>query len=297
MSQHDQSLQSGIPAHVVDPESVAEMTRLLNKARLQTRHMGGLLPEQPDATLFHDVLDIGCGPGGWAVDMAETYPEMTVVGVDISAVCISYANAVVSELALPNATFHIMDALQPLTFPDESFDLVNARFVAEFIPKPAWPGFIRECRRLLRPGGVLRLTDYEMGFSNAPAHEHLCALYLKAMYDADRVFSADGRHLGIINMLEPFLYRGGFKPTAHKVYAVNYSYGTEMHFEWANDLMLKVRLALPFLERMGIAPHDELERLAKHMQEEMFATNFSAIWVYLTAFGRKPLPEAPGASS
>lgn len=290
MTQHDQSLP-GIPAHVVDPESVAEMTRLLNKARLQARHMGGLLPDQPDATVFRDVLDIGCGPGAWVIDMAFTYPEMQVVGVDISDVCIRYASSVAGEQGLTNTSFRVMDALHPLAFPDASFDLVNAKFVAEFIPKPSWPGFIRECWRLVRPGGVVRLTDYELGISNAPAHEHLCGLYLRAMYDADRIFSADGRHLGIINMLEPFLYRGGFRPTGHRVYAVNYSYGAEMHEEWAQDLLLKTRFTLPFLARMGIASLPELERMADRMKEEMFSSNFSAIWIYLTAFGVKPQPE------
>lgn len=291
MTHHDQSVEPGIPAHVIDPESAAEMARLLNKSRLQTRHMGGLLPEQPDATVFRDVLDIGCGPGGWVVDMAFTYPEMQVVGVDISDVCISYARTMAGEQELTNTSFHVMDALRPLAFPDASFDLVNVKFIAEFMPKSAWPGFIQECWRLLRPGGVVRITDYEMGFSNAPAHEHLCGLYLRALFDADRIFSADGRHLGIINMLEPFLSRLGFKPTAHRVYAVNYSYGAEMHEEWTQDLMLKVRLTLSFLARMGIAELSELERMANHMEEEMGTANFSAIWIYLTAFGVKPLPE------
>jgi SAM-dependent methyltransferase len=294
MSQHDQSVKPGIPGHVIDPESAAEMARLLNKSRLQTRHMGGLLPEQPDATAFRDVLDIGCGPGGWVVDMAFTYPEMAVVGVDISEVCIRYATSFAAEQALGNASFHVMDALRPLDFPDGAFDLVNCKFIAEFMPKSAWPALIRECWRLLRPGGVVRITDYEMGWSNAPAHEHLCGLYLKALYDADRIFSADGRHLGIINMLDPFLARGGFRQTDHRVYAVNYSYGAGMHEEWAQDLMLKVRLSLPFLVRMGVAPLSELERMANHMQDEMDAPNFSALWIYLTAYGTKPLPEPTG---
>lgn len=297
MTHHDQPLHSDLPAHVVDPESAAEVARLLNKSRMQTRHMGGLLPEQPDATVFTDVLDIGCGPGAWVVDMAFTYPEMQVVGVDRSEVSISYARTIAGEQGLTNASFYVMDALQKLSFPDESFDLVSAKFIAESMLKSSWPPFLKECWRLVRPGGVVRLTEYEMGFSNSPAHEHLCGLYLKAMFDNDRLFSADGRHLGIINMLEPFLYRAGFRQTGHRIYAVNYSHGAQMHEEWVQDLMLKVRLGLPFLARMGIATLPELERMADRMKEEMFAPNFSALWVYLTAFGTKPLREPAAGES
>ncbi len=297
MTHHDKSVDPGIPAHIIDPESAAEMARLLSKARMQARHMGGLLPEQPDATVFRDVLDIGCGPGAWVLDMAFTYPEMVVVGVDISTVGINYARSMAAEQGLTNAIFSVMDARQQLAFADGSFDLVNVKFIAEALPKSAWPGLLQECWRLVRPGGVVRLTEYEMGFSNAPAHEHLCGLYLRAMFDADRIFSADGRHLGIINMLVPFLDRAGFKQTGHRVYAVNYSYGAEMHEEWTQDLMLKVRLVLPFLARMGIATRAELERMAGRMKEEMSSSAFNAIWVYLTAFGTRPLPDpAPGDS-
>lgn len=287
---HDQSLEAETLAPIVDPESATEMARLLNKGRMLTRHMGGLLPEQLDAARVTDVLDIGCGPGGWALDLAFAYPQMQVVGVDVSRISISYARMMARGQKLTNASFHVMDVLQPLEFPDQSFDLVNADFVAEFLPKMRWPDFLRECWRLLRPGGVVRLTENELGLSNSPAHEHLCALYLKALFEADRLYSPDGRHLGMVNMLVPFLSYGGFTHTGHRVYAVNYSYGADMHEEWAQDLMLKVRIVLPFLARMGIATLPELEQMADRMGEEMASPSFSALCVYLTASGVKPFP-------
>ena len=54
-----------------DPESGAEMARLIDQDRLITRCMGGLLPERSnDFSGIHRVLDIGCGPGGWVLELA-----------------------------------------------------------------------------------------------------------------------------------------------------------------------------------------------------------------------------------
>src|SRR5579883_1482725 len=48
------------------------------------RH-GGILPEQPDPSRFQQVLDLGCGTGGWLIDLAKTLPTSTsLVGVDVS---------------------------------------------------------------------------------------------------------------------------------------------------------------------------------------------------------------------
>src|SRR5579875_840647 len=70
--------------YILDAESAAEMTRLLQQDQLLTKGIGGLLPAQIDPAQIHDVLDIGCGPGGWVRDVAFTYPEMEVTGFDLA---------------------------------------------------------------------------------------------------------------------------------------------------------------------------------------------------------------------
>src|SRR5580700_2749935 len=69
--------------YVIDTESAAEMARLVNQSRILTEGMGGFFPGQFDTTNIHDVLDIACGPGGWANDVAQSFPHMRVTGVDI----------------------------------------------------------------------------------------------------------------------------------------------------------------------------------------------------------------------
>src|SRR5205807_5280187 len=156
--------------YFIDAESGAETARLLNQDRLITSHMGGIFPARFDLSNVKDVLDIGCGPGGWVLDVAFAYPEMNVVGIDISQTTIEYARAQAKVQLLDNVSFKVMDATRPLAFPDNSFDFINARFIFAFMPTSAWPKLLQECIRLTRPGGTIRLTEFDVyGVTNSPA--------------------------------------------------------------------------------------------------------------------------------
>src|SRR5207237_9554655 len=132
----------------------------------------GLLSERDDIAGIHDILDIACGPGAWVLEVAYSYPHIHVVGGDISRTMINYARTQASVQGLTNADFYVMDVLKRLDFPDNSFDLVTARFLVGFMPQKACPSILQECRRILRPGGVLRVRDFcERGSTNSPRFE------------------------------------------------------------------------------------------------------------------------------
>src|SRR6266702_3784957 len=101
-------------AYVIDIESAAELARLLHQDRHVTKSMGGLLAEQSDISNIHDVIDVACGPGGWALEVADRYPDIKVVGIDISKSMIEYARALAKAQKLKNVEFLVMDALKPL---------------------------------------------------------------------------------------------------------------------------------------------------------------------------------------
>src|SRR6266478_487898 len=146
--------------YFIDIESGAEMARLMNQDRFLTTIMGGVLSEQADLSHVHDILDIACGPGGWVLDVAYAYPQINVVGIDISQGMIEYARAQAKVQLLDNASFINMDALKPLQFLDHSFDLVNTRLICPFMLTTAWPSLLQECMRITRPGGIARLTEW-----------------------------------------------------------------------------------------------------------------------------------------
>jgi ubiquinone/menaquinone biosynthesis C-methylase UbiE len=76
---------------VQDKRNKTELTRLAIQDQMLTTAMGGVLPEQPDPTVFRRVLDVACGTGGWLIEAAKAYPTMSLVGIDISQRMIRYA--------------------------------------------------------------------------------------------------------------------------------------------------------------------------------------------------------------
>jgi ubiquinone/menaquinone biosynthesis C-methylase UbiE len=191
--------------YFIDAEGAAEMARLMHQGRLLTKGMGGLFREQFNISNTHDILDIACGPGGWVLDVAHTYPKIQVTGIDISKLVIQYARAQAKVQWLNNAHFQTMDALKPLEFPDSSFDFVNTRFLFGFMSKEAWSQLMQECLGILRPGGTLRLTECESPLSNSLASERLYGMISQALRAAGRSFSPDGRNVGITPMIGRFL--------------------------------------------------------------------------------------------
>jgi ubiquinone/menaquinone biosynthesis C-methylase UbiE len=99
------------------------------------------------------VLDAGCGGGGMPLSLAD---EATlVVGIDLVDRFAGAGTRLADELGRPNLTFAQADG-QALPFVDESFDAVLSHAVIEHVADA--PRYLRECRRVLKPGGWMYLS-------------------------------------------------------------------------------------------------------------------------------------------
>jgi ubiquinone/menaquinone biosynthesis C-methylase UbiE len=277
--------------YVIDPEHAAELARLMQQDRLLTEGMGGLLPEFPAGPPLPAggrVLDLACGPGGWAMELAFAFPKVEVIGVDISRQVIEYARAQAWSRGLANAHFQVMNVMEPLAFPDGSFDLINGRLLCGFMLPAAWPRLLQECFRLLKAGGVIRLADTEGSLTTSPATERFSALCAEALKKAGQSFSADGRHVGITPVLPRLVRQAGFVDVRLRSSVIEWSIGTEAYYPVFKDAMVFVELVQPFLVKAGVATKEELERLMQQAVAEMQQEDFAAISTMLTVWGRKP---------
>lgn len=100
------------------------------------------------------VLDVGCGIGGSSRIMARDY-GFVVTGVTISPNQVRRAQ----ELTPPDLAvqFQVDDAMA-LSFPDASFDVVWSIEAGPHMPDKAI--FARELLRVLQPGGLLVVADW-----------------------------------------------------------------------------------------------------------------------------------------
>lgn len=126
-----------------------------------------------------------------------------------------------------------MDITRPLPLPDASLDAIYGEEVIEHIPRSAVPGFLREACRVLRPGGVLRLTT--------PDVTEICRIYLGQRDD-----------MRIEDLAKTWL-EGEFS----KEIWVNAQFQFWGHqFIWSGELLSKVMRECGFGDARRCAPHE-----------------------------------------
>jgi ubiquinone/menaquinone biosynthesis C-methylase UbiE len=275
---------------VEDQQDREELLRLANQDQIVTASMGGVLAEQTAPSTFQRVLDVACGLGGWVVEAAQVYPEMSLVGIDINQRMIRYARAQAAAHHINDRVeFHLMDALHPLEFPDASFDLVNLRFAISFMRTWDWPRLLGELLRVVRPGGVVRLTDEEVIHqSTSPASMQFCEMVLCALFRSQHLFAQESA--GLTAHLAPLLSQHGCQQVQTRAYSLQYRAGTPEGQAYAKNGEYVLRTLRPFLQKWGCMIRD-YNTIRRQVLKEIQRPDFCATWHLLTAWGIKPWPE------
>jgi SAM-dependent methyltransferase len=113
-----------------------------------------LLPHVERLVPGADVLEIGCGRGGYALRIWQTGPRH-LVSADFSPVAVEKANAFLASHGAQAVDTCVEDIGQ-MSFPDRSFDVVISCETIEHVPDPRRA--TRELARVLRPSGSLLLS-------------------------------------------------------------------------------------------------------------------------------------------
>jgi ubiquinone/menaquinone biosynthesis C-methylase UbiE len=276
---------------VLDKKGQKEVVRLAIQDRIMTTAAGGVWPEQADPAVFNHVLDVGCGTGGWLIKAAQTYPAMSLVGIDISQRMVKYACAEAEASQVDDRVkFYMMDALDKLDFPIASFDLVNLRLGISFIRTWDWPRILGELLRVIRPGGVIRLTESNcVHQSNSAALTKLCEMLQCAFSRAGHLFTDEST--GVIDHLARLLNEGGCEHVQTKPYAIEYQAGTVELGDFYENMMVGFQMVRPFLEKWGCVGKD-YGAIYRQALKEMQQPDFHATWKLLTAWGCKPMKKS-----
>ncbi|KAJ5037185.1 uncharacterized protein L3040_007365 [Drepanopeziza brunnea f. sp. 'multigermtubi'] len=141
------------------PVDEAEMDRMdiyhkfFSVARREQLHARAFIPNYDKGPR---ILDLGCGTGIWAIDMAEKYHHQyaEVIGIDL---------AVIQPAKIPpNLTFLQRDIESPWYGLDlEAYDLIHMRMLAGSLQ--SWPDTYAKIFRHLKPGfGWLEHVEIDM---------------------------------------------------------------------------------------------------------------------------------------
>jgi len=270
---------------VQDRSNEEEMQRLHLQDQMANRSMDGLLAEQEHPERFHNILDVGCGTGGWLIELAKAYPTMNkLIGVDVSNKMLDFAREQARAAGVAERVeFLVMDALRMLEFPNDFFDLVNQRSAMSWLRTWDWPKLLQEYTRVGRPQGVIRLTEIEtFPTGNSPALQQLNELMMQAMYQSGHLFhTSDSK---ITSELPGLLSRYGLQNVQTRAYPLEYRDGTEGRQSFIEDGQRLFRTFKPFLQKWMCLP-DDYDEIYQRMVREMNDPGFVGTIVMLTAWG------------
>ena len=290
MSRLDGSQKKERPSTYVvqDRSNEEELLRLTLQDRMATTAMGGPLPEQADPISFRRVLDVACGTGGWLIAAAQAYPGMSLIGIDVSQRMIEYAREQAeAQQVSDRVEFHTMDALLMLEFPSDFFDLANLRFATSFLRTWDWPKMLSELLRVTCPGGVVRLTEGQLGVqSNSPALMRFFDMMIDANYQSGHLFTQEGA--GVTSQLARLLQQQGYQQVQIKAYSYEQRAGTPEGQGWCENVKYMLHTLYPFFKKWGSAGQ-EYQAICQQVLEEMERPDFLATTYVLTAWGRKPM--------
>lgn len=143
-----------------------EVLRLEKQARFAAPFILSDFDAPPGAR----VLDLACGVGAMAEELARRYPGIRLTGVDLSATQLHAART-----RHPVAGYVRGDGTR-LPFRAGAFDRVHCSWMLEHVPDPL--AILREVRRVLAPGGSCHFIEVDnASFATEPAFPDVIALF------------------------------------------------------------------------------------------------------------------------
>ena len=114
-----------------------------------------------------NVLDIGCGCGGAAIHLIKNHGAKSVLGIDTESLVIKRAEELAVKYDLFSLAHFRCIKPGPLDIPEASVDLVFSKEV--FLHIPNKDDLIKEIYRVLKPGGLVTVSDWMRIDDNPPS--------------------------------------------------------------------------------------------------------------------------------
>lgn len=163
------------------------------------------LRRAPDLTPT-SVLDMGCGTGEQTHAYKHLYPEAEVHGLDSARPFVRYAHGA-AESAGVGIHFHELDAAET-GFADESFDFITSIIMFHETSAAQVPRILKECWRLLKPGGLVLHLD-------VPYHAHRLPLAKQVTNDWQVRHNGEPFWTGFVDLdMKAELEKAGFDPAS-----------------------------------------------------------------------------------
>jgi ubiquinone/menaquinone biosynthesis C-methylase UbiE len=141
------------------------------------------LPELYEAFAGRDqrklrLLDVGCGTGRFLDFVKQTWPRLQITGLDMSDAYIRHAKRHLRR----SRTSFIVGKAEEIPLLDNSQDAVTSIFLFHELPPKVRRTALRECARVLKPGGRLVFLD-SLQRGDQPNYEGLLELFPRSYHE------------------------------------------------------------------------------------------------------------------
>jgi SAM-dependent methyltransferase len=145
-----------LTAHHRDFKAFAEAMVASHAGRFDETFWGFARQHAPSQV--HTVVDIGTGPGLLLPDLVKRFPGAQAIGVDGQPEMLAKARELVKKNPGTRMIAHDVSSGQTPELEQGAVDVVVASMVFHELPVPTT--LLDESARLLRPGGLLLLSDW-----------------------------------------------------------------------------------------------------------------------------------------
>ncbi len=274
-----ESVKTG-ESHYLVPHGSREVHRLDMQHAALHEHFGThhFAPVQQPGR----ILDVACGTGRWAKDTKERFPNASVTGIDITVPIDIQEQHVPTEY-----TFIQGNVLEPLPFPDASFDYVHMRAMFSALPVTKWPEVVRELVRVTAPGGWVELVEGGLPRNGGPALAQGGA-WFNQLLSARGIDPTYARNIGTL------LEAAGTTNTSMREEVLPIGpHGGKVGQMLAMDMVSASQLAIPALAQGLRLDQREVEANTKATEEEFFGNTYQTEIPIYIAYGQRPLAQAP----
>lgn len=125
------------------------------------------------------LLDVGCGTGRTLLQLAAAYPRLRLFGVDLSPYYLQFARQLLADV--PDVSL-IAENAEHLPFVADHFDALTCVFLFHELPHRERRKVLGEMHRVLRPGGLLLISDSGQR-TESPELHHFAAWFQKHFHE------------------------------------------------------------------------------------------------------------------
>jgi ubiquinone/menaquinone biosynthesis C-methylase UbiE len=123
------------------------------------------------------ILDLGTGPGYLPIRIAKKSPSIRIDGIDLGQKLIAMARANAIKAGVSDRVNFEVGNAGKLRFEDDSYDMVLSTGMLHALNDPV--GVLRECYRVLKPGGETWIYDPARVSSYIDKKKYLASLSFK----------------------------------------------------------------------------------------------------------------------